>query len=178
MQSTFFSRFQDWLAEWNQGKTRQLLVVLLAVLLGLLIGMVTYTIAKSVLYMIAPPYPTTDYSENPVLLETDPFGSYWVIVVSWTFGTLAGAYCAVRWAKVGQFPAWLAGVLLTAFFLIDLIARPNTMLIFLICPALVALCAWGGGWLGMYVNVQKQYRADAQGAEPVAVAAVEEPISE
>ena len=48
MQSTFMSRFQDWLGEWNDGKTRQLLVVLLAVLLGLLIGMVTYTIAKAV----------------------------------------------------------------------------------------------------------------------------------
>ena len=178
MQSTFFSRFQDWLAEWNQGKTRQLLVVLLAVLLGLLIGMVTYTIAKSVFYSIAPRYPNIDFSAHSDLLKSDPIGSYWVIAVSWIFGTLAGAYCAVRWAKIGQFPAWLAGVLLAAFFLIDLVVQPNTLLIFLICPVLVALCAWGGGWLGMYVNVQKQVRSDAQGSVPAAMTAVEEPISE
>ena len=98
--------------------------------------------------------------------------------MSWIFGTLAGAYCAVRWAKIGQFPAWLTGVLLAAFFLIDLVVQPNTLLIFLICPVLVALCAWGGGWLGMYVNVQKQVRSDAQGNEPATMAAVEEPISE
>lgn len=178
MQSTFMSRFQDWLGEWNDGKTRQLLVVLLAVLLGLLIGMVTYTIAKAVFYAIAPRYPDIDFSAQSELLKSDPIGSFWVIAVSWAFGTTAGAYCAVRWAKIGQFPGWIAGVLLAAFYLIDLFVQPNTLLIFLVCPVIVGLCAWGGGWLGMYINVQKSYKADAPSVEPATSVAVEEPISE
>lgn len=178
--STYTSRFQDWLSEWNDGKTRQVLVVLLAVLLGLLIGMVTYTVAKAVFYDLFPRAPLIDYHDTEQareLLKTDPVGSYWVLAISWVFGTLAGAYCSVRWAKIGQFPAWIVGVLLSAFYLIDLFVQPNTLLVFLVCPALVGLCAWGGGWLGMSVNVQKQIRMDTQTTEP-AVAAAEEPVSE
>lgn len=164
MQSTFMSRFQDWLGEWNDMKTRQVLVVLLAVLMGLLIGMVTYTVAKAVFYDLFPRAPLIDFHDSEqatALLKTDPVGAYWVIAVSWFFGTLAGAYCAVRWAKIGQFPAWITGILLAAFYLIDLFVQPNTLLIFLACPVLVALCAWAGGWLGMYVNVRKHIRSQA-----------------
>jgi len=161
--SSFTSRFQEWMSEWNELKTRQVLVVVLAVLMGLLIGMVTYTVIKAVFYDLFPRAPLIDFNDSAqaaALLKTDPVGSYWVIAVSWAFGTFAGAYFAVRIAKMGQFPAWIAGILLAAFYLIDLFFQPNTLLIFLLTPVIVAGCAYGGGLLGMYVNVQKQMRMD------------------
>ncbi len=48
--STFMSRFQDWLSDWSEGKTRISLVLVLAVLMGLLLGMVGYTIIKQIFY--------------------------------------------------------------------------------------------------------------------------------
>lgn len=166
--SSFTSRFQEWMSEWNELKTRQVLVVVLAVLMGLLIGMVTYTVIKAVFYDLFPRAPLIDFHDSEqaaALLKTDPVGSYWVIAISWAFGTLAAAYCAVRVAKMGQFPAWIAGVLLAAFYLIDLFFQPNTLLIFLLSPVIVAGCAYGGGLLGMYVTVRKQMRMDRNVSE-------------
>ncbi len=167
--SSFTSRFQDWLNDWSDIKTRQTLVVVLAVLLGLLIGVVSYTIIKQVFYDIFPRAPLIDYrdpTQATELLKTDPVGSYWVIAISWMLGTIAGTYCTTRVAKLGQFPAWIAGVLLAAFYLLDLFFQPHTVLIFILCPVLVGAAAYGGGWLGMYVTVQKQMRAAGTAMSP------------
>jgi len=161
--SSFWSRFQDWLSEWSEGKTRISLVLVLAVLMGLLLGMVGYTVIKAVFYDLFPRPPLIDYHDSAQaaeLLKTDPVGAYWVIAVSWILGTVAGAYVAARVARMGQFPGWLAGVLLGAFYLCDLFFQPNTLLIFVLCPILVGVAAWGGSRLGMYVTVRRQIRAD------------------
>ncbi|WP_443750676.1 hypothetical protein [Asticcacaulis solisilvae] len=178
--SSFMGRFQDWLSDWSEGKTRISLVLVLAVLMGLLLGMVGYTIIKQIFYDLFPRPPIIDY-HDPVqaaeLLKTDPVGAYWVIAVSWFLGTIAGAYVAARVAKMGQFAGWLAGVLLAAFYLCDLFFQPNTLLIFVLCPVLVGLAAWAGSWLGMYVNVRKQIRAEQRSA-PVIVPEVSDTVVE
>ena len=67
----------------------------------------------------------------------------------------------MRVAGSGQFPAWLTGILLTAYYWIDLLQLPNTIMLFVLCPILVGLCAWGAGWLTMYFTVQKNLKAEA-----------------
>ncbi len=169
--TSFMGRFQEWLGEWSDGKTRISLVLVLAVLMGLLLGMVGYTVIKAVFYDLFPRPPIIDYhdpAQAAELLKTDPVGAYWVIAVSWILGTIGGAYVAARVAKMGQFPGWIAGVLLAAFFLCDLFFQPNTLLIFALCPVLTGLAAWGGGWLGMYVTVRKQMRSERASAPVIA----------
>ncbi len=62
-------------------------------------------------------------------------------------------------------PGWIAGILLTAYFWIDLLQLPNNMTLFILCPVLVGLTAAAGGYLGMYMTAQKQMRTQA--IEPV-----------
>ncbi len=162
--STFMSRFQEWLDDWNEDRTRNSLIILLAVLAGLLIGLIVYTVGKLLLYDLFPRPPAIDYrdgEEAAKLLNTEPVTSYWVVVISWLLATLGGAYCATRVAKFGQFPGWLAGILLGAFYLVDLLFQPHTLLIFLICPIFVGIAAYGGGWAGAYINGQKMSRTQS-----------------
>ncbi len=157
MQSSF-SRFQTWLGEWNDAKTRQVLVVVLAVLLGVLIGMVLDTALRSIGDYIFPPPPILDMADKDQLRElykTMPMEAYFIKMVSWAFGTLGGGYCAVRIAKLGQFPAWIVGILLFAGYTIGMLGLPNPLWVTILCPVLVGVSAWAGGWLGMYVTVQK-----------------------
>ena len=124
--STFFSRFQDWLSEWSEAKTRQVLIVVLAVLLGVLLGMIVYTISK---YLIAPSFPGLYFDapqERQELMKTVGMQVFVLVPAMWGIGTLIGGYCAVRVAKMGQFPAWIVGILLTAYFWSDLPSLPNT----------------------------------------------------
>lgn len=165
--SSFMSRFQDWLGDWSEGKTRSALIVVLAVLVGLLAALLLYTIMKVVIYDVFPRPPSIDYSdkiEAKKLLDTDPVGAYWVLAISWLFSTVVGSYCTARLAKMGQFTAWIAGIVMGAFYLCDLFFQPHTPLIFVVCPILVGLAAWGGGWLGMYVNVRKQMHSERTSA--------------
>ncbi len=157
MQSSY-ARFQEWLSEWNDAKTRQVLMVVLAVLLGVLIGMLVDTALTSVGNYIFPPPPILDIADKDQLrelLKTMPVEAYFVRILSWIVGTLGGGYCAVRIAKMGQFPAWIVGILLFAGYLIGMLNWPNPLWVMILCPLLVAGCAWGGGWLGMYTNVRR-----------------------
>ncbi|MGZ3297955.1 MAG: hypothetical protein ACXU8O_02975 [Asticcacaulis sp.] len=164
MKASFISRFQEWLSEWDEGKTRQVLVVVLAVLLGLLLGMIVYTISKYLLGQMFP-FPPGLYfdeaEEKRQLMKTVAAQVFILIPVMWAIGTLVGAYCAARVAKLGQFPAWITGVLLTAYFWIDLPSLPNTLMLYVLCPIIVGLCCYASGWLGMYVTVRKELRAQA-----------------
>ncbi len=157
MQSSL-SRFQEWLSEWNDAKTRQVLIVVFAVLLGVLAGMVLDTALRWVGDYIFPPPPILDIADKDQLRElykTMPMEAYFIKMVSWAFGTLGGGYFAVRIAKMGQFPAWIVGILLFAGYLIGMLGLPNPIWVVILCPILVGACAWGGGWLGMYMNVRK-----------------------
>ena len=159
--SSFLSRFQDWLNEWNDGKTRQILIVVLGVLLGLLVGMVLDTILHSVGNYLFPPPPILDMADHEQLKElykTMPLEAYFIQIISWGLGTLAGGYCAVRVAKLGQFPAWIVGILLFSGYLIGMLGLPNPIWVILLCPVLVAVCSWASGWVGMFVTVQKTIR--------------------
>ena len=169
MKSTFTGRFQDWLNDWSDAKTRQILTVVLAVMLGLLAGLLVYTIVKGAIYDLFPRPPAIDFNhsaESDSLLNAYPFEAYWAIVTSWIVGTLAGAYCAVRVAKLGEFPAWITGIALAAFYLLDLLFQPHTPVIIVLCPALAALCAWGGGWIGMFVTLRKGRQSRSNPAVP------------
>jgi hypothetical protein len=163
-------RFQEWLNEWNELKTRQVLVVVLAVLMGLLAGMVVYTISKAIINDVwsYPPglYGLADEEQRQALLKTVAMQVYVCTALAWVVGTLGGCYCATRVAKMGRFPAWIAGVLLTAYYWIDLLFQPHNLPQFLLCPILVGICAYGGGWLGMYVTVRKQIKNGAQAIAP------------
>lgn len=163
--SSFTDRFQDWISEWDEAKTRQVLVVVLAVLSGLLIGMLVYTIAKYVLDQMFP-FPPGIYmveaEQKAELMKTVASQVFIIIPLTWVVGTLVGGYVSVVMGKIGQFPAWIAGILLTAYFWIDLLHLPNTMTLFLLCPVLTGICAFGGGWLGMYMVAQKSVKAQAQ----------------
>lgn len=158
-------RFQEWLSDWDEGKTRQVITTVLAVLCGLLFGLVVYTISKYVLNQVFsfPPglYYMKDEAQREALLNTVAGQVFIVIPITWAVGCFAGGYIAVRMAKLGQFPSWITGILLTAYYLIDLISIPHNTLLFLLCPVLVGLCAWGAGWVGMYVTVQKEMKAEA-----------------
>ena len=159
MKSSFFDRFQDWLSEWDDIKTRQVLVVLLAVLCGTLLALVTYIIIKGAILEFYPRPPRIDYSdpvEASKLMATDPVGAYWAMVVSWILGALMGGYTSARVAKFGQAPAWINGVVLLAFYLLDLFAQPHTPLGFVVCTIIVIVCSYAGGWLGSYVTARKQ----------------------
>lgn len=159
--STFFSRFQDWLGEWSEAKTRQVLIVVLAVLLGLLLGMIVYTISK---YLIAPSFPGLYFDapqERQELMKTVGLQVFVLVPAMWGIGTLIGGYCAVRVAKMGQFTAWIVGILLTAYFWIDLPSLPNTLTLYILCPIVVGLASYAAGWLGMFITVRKELRAQA-----------------
>ena len=155
---TSLSRFQAWMSEWNDAKTRQLLVVVLAVLLGVLIGMSIYLLSKWLANEFWS-YPPGLYLSGPDahdrLLKDSALQIFICTTVSWAVGTLAGGYVSVRLAKLGQFPAWIAGVILASCYWIDLLFQPHTLLQFVLCPFIVAACAWGGGWLGAYMNFRK-----------------------
>ena len=163
--SSFTDRFQDWLSEWDEAKTRQVLVVVLAVLSGLLIGMLVYTIAKYVLDQMFP-FPPGIYmveaEQKAELMKTVASQVFIIIPLTWVVGTLVGGYVSVVMGKIGQFPAWIAGILLTAYFWIDLLHLPNNTTLFLLCPVLTGICAFAGGWLGMYMVAQKSVKAQAQ----------------
>lgn len=162
MKSSFFGRFQDWLSEWDETKTRQVLVVILAVLCGLLLGMVVDTIFHAIGDYMFPPPPVLDMADKDQLrelLKTMPMEAYFIKIISWALGTLAGGYCAVRMAKLGQFPAWIVGILLFAGYLIGMISLPNPLWVLILCPVLVAVCAYGAGWLGMFVTLQKHIKS-------------------
>jgi hypothetical protein len=164
MKRSALTRFQDWLDEWNDGKTRQLLVVVLGILCGILAGMLVYAIAKYVLDQMFP-FPPGLYmvhgAEKAELMKTVLIQLFIVIPLTWAVGTLAGGYCAARMSRLGQFPAWITGILLIAYYWIDLLSLPNDTALFVLCPVVVGLCAWGGGWLGMYVVARKSLRAEA-----------------
>jgi len=165
VKSTFLSRFQDWLSEWSEVKTRQVLIVVLAVMLGLLLGMIVYTISKYLLGQMFPFPPGLYYDEGEEkreLMKTVAAQVFILIPVMWAIGTVVGGYCAARVAKMGQFPAWIAGVLLTAYFWIDLPSLPNTLTLYILCPIIVGLASYGAGWLGMFVTVRKELRSQAQ----------------
>ena len=165
MKSSFFGRFQDWLSEWDDDKTRQVLIVLLAVLIGLLIGLLFDTIAHAIGDYMFPPPPTlnmADKEELRQLYKANPEDAFGIKTLAWAFGTLAGSYTAVRIAKLGQFPAWIVGILLFASYLIGLVSLPTPTWVLIMCPILVAVCAYGAGWLGMYVVMQKGMKAQAQ----------------
>lgn len=158
-----YARFQAWLSEWNDAKTRQVLVVVLAVLMGLFFGMFVDWLLTVVGNYTFPPPPILDIADKDQLrelLKTMPVEAYLVKIVSWVVGTLGGGYAAVRVAKMGQFPAWIVGILLFAGYLIGMLNWPNPLWVVILCPVLVALCAWVAGWLGMNINVRK-YRAEA-----------------
>ncbi len=164
VKSTFFSRFQNWISEWDETKTRQVLVVLLAVLCGLLLGMFIDTVMHALGDYLFPPPPVLNMADKEQLAElykTMAPEAFSIKIISWAVGTLAGGYTAVRMAKKGQFPAWIVGILLFAGYLIALIGLPNPMWLLILCPLLVAVCACGAGWLGMYVTVQKSQSAEA-----------------
>jgi len=161
VKSTFFSRFQDWLNDWHEAKTRQVLIVVLAVLLGVLLGMIIYTLFKG---FIAPNYPGLYFDAQPEreeLMKTVAPQVFLAEAAMWALGTLIGGYSAVRVAKMGQFPAWIVGVLLTAYFWIDMASLPSTLALFILCPIIVGLASYGAGWLGMYITVRKDMRAQA-----------------
>jgi hypothetical protein len=170
MDRSFAGRFQEWLNEWNELKTRQVLVVVLAVLMGLLAGMVVYTISKAIINDIWPLSPGL-YGFGDAAQQENQFNQslmqvYLCTAASWIVGTVGGGYCATRVAKMGRFPAWITGVLLTAYYWIDMLFQPHNLPQFILCPFLVGLCAYGGGWLGMYVTVRKQMKSGAGAAAP------------
>ncbi|HVZ30050.1 MAG TPA: hypothetical protein VG839_06620 [Asticcacaulis sp.] len=168
MDRSFMSRFQEWLNEWSELKTRQVLVVVLAVLMGLLAGMVVYTISKAIINDVwsYPPglYGFGTEADQKEQLNNSLMQIYICTAAAWIVGTLGGSYCATRVAKMGRFPAWIAGVLLTAYYWIDLLFQPHNLPQFLLCPVLVGICAYGGGWLGMYVTVRKQMKSETRSA--------------
>ena len=160
--SSFTGRFQDWLSEWNDAKTRQTLAVVLVVLIGLLIGMVFYTIAKYVMDQLFPFPPglyLVEAEQKAELMKTVAAQVFIIIPTTWAVGTLVGGYFATLFGKVGQFPSWLTGILLTAYFWIDLLHLPNNMTLFILCPILTGVFAWAGGWFGMYMQAQKATKA-------------------
>ena len=164
IKSTFFSRFQSWLSEWDETKTRQVLVVLLAVLVGLLVGLVIDTFTRVVGdFFFSQPLPLDMASKDklPELYSRFGLEAFGIKILSWAVGTLSGGYCSVRMAKMGQFPAWIVGILLFAGYLIGLLAVPSPIWVRILCPLLVAACAYGAGWLGMYVTVQKAQSVQA-----------------
>jgi len=178
--SSFVSRFQDFLGEWSEGRTRNTLIVVLAVLVGLLAALLLYTIMKVVIYDVFPRNPRIDFEHPAVartILDANPLDGYWVLALSWIAGTVAGTYCTARLAKMGQFTAWIAGIVMGAFYLCDLFFQPHTLLAFIICALLTGLAAWGGGWLGMYVNVRKQLQSERTVA-PVIVPDVADTVVE
>jgi len=163
--SSFLDRFQDWLREWDDGKTRQVLVVVLAVLSGLLLGMLLYTIAKYVLDQLFPFPPglyMTDGEQRDELMKTVAVQVFVIIPLTWVVGTLVGSYVATIMGKIGQFPGWISGILLTAYFWIDLLQLPNNLTLFVLCPLLVGACAVAGGYLGMFVTAKKQIRSHTE----------------
>lgn len=164
VRSTFFSRFQEWLSEWDETKTRQVLVVVLAVLVGLLVGLIIDTAMRLLGDFMFPPPPVLNMADKEQLKElyTTMAGEAFAIkILSWALGTLAGGYTAVRVAKMGQFPAWIVGILLYAGYLIGLLSLPVPLWVIIVCPLLVAACAYGAGWLGMYITVQREIKAQA-----------------
>jgi uncharacterized protein YneF (UPF0154 family) len=170
MDRSFGRRFQEWLNEWNELKTRQVLVVVLAVLMGLLAGMVVYTISKAIINW-AWTYPPGVYDIGGADQQKNQINNaqmqiYLCTAAAWIVGTLGGGYCATRVAKMGRFPAWITGVLLVAYYWIDLLFQPRVLPQFLLCPILVAICAYAGGWLGMYVTVRKQMKSDTRDVAP------------
>ncbi len=163
--SSFSGRFQEWLSEWNDAKTRQVLVVVLAVLSGLLIGMLVYTIAKYVLDQLFP-FPPGIYlstgEEKAELMKSVAAQIFVVIPVTWAIGTFAGGFLSVNVGKSGQFPAWITGILLTAYFWIDLLSLPSNTTLFIMCPVVTGLCAYAAGWAAMYRTVQRRQKAPAE----------------
>jgi hypothetical protein len=164
VKSTFFSRFQDWLNDWHEAKTRQVLIVVLAVLLGVLLGMIVYTISKYFLGQMFPFPPGLYFDEGEEkreLMKTVAAQVFILIPVMWAIGTVIGGYCAVRVAKMGQFPAWIVGILLTAYFWIDMGSLPSTLTLYILCPVIAAIACYAAGWLGMFITVRKDLRAQA-----------------
>ncbi|ESQ92182.1 hypothetical protein ABAC460_04650 [Asticcacaulis sp. AC460] len=159
VRSTFFSRFQEWLSEWDETKTRQSLIVVLAVLIGLLVGLIIYTGINY--FFLGPLTDMRDKEQLVAIYKTMTLADFIPDVVAWVSGTLAGGYTAVRIAKLGQFPAWIVGVLLFAFYAVGMVGLPNPIWFVLLCPASVAACAYGAGWLGMYITVQREIKAQA-----------------
>jgi len=161
MKRSTLTRFQNWLGEWDDAKTRQVLVVVLGILCGILLGMVVYTVAKYVLDQMFP-FPPGLYmvrgEEKNELMQSVLIQLFLVIPLTWAIGTLAGGYFATRMSRLGQFPAWITGILLIAYYWIDLLSLPNDTALFVLCPLVVGLCAWGGGWLGMYMIARKTLR--------------------
>ena len=160
--SSFIGRFQDWISEWNDAKTRQTLVVVLVVLSGLLLGMLVYTIAKYVLDQLFPFPPgiyMVDAEQKAELMKTVAGQVFIVIPLTWAVGAFVGGYFATWLGKAGQFPAWLTGILLTAYYWIDLLHLPNTLTLFILCPIIVGVCAFTSGWLGMYMMAQKTIKS-------------------
>lgn len=170
MDRSFVSRFQAWLNEWNELKTRQVLMAVLAVLMGLLAGMVVYTISVSIMnsfWSYPPGVYIGDAAQQEEQFNQSSLQIYLCTAASWAVGTLGGCYCATRVAKMGQFPAWITGILLTAYYWINLLFQPHGGLVeFMLCPVLVGICAYAGGWLGMYVTVRKQMKSDRREATP------------
>jgi MFS family permease len=162
MAKSSLTRFQNWISEWDDSKTRQLLMVVLVVLSGLLAGMLVYTIAKYVLDQLFPFPPglyMVDAEQKAELMKTVASQVFIIIPVTWAVGALIGGYLATAMGKVGQFPAWLTGILLTAYFWIDLLHLPYTTTLFILCPVIVGLCAIASGWLGMYLTAQKAMKS-------------------
>ncbi len=162
--SSFFSRFSNWLQEWDETKTRQVLIVLLGVLAGLLLGMLVYTIAKYALDQMFP-FPPGLYmiqgAEKEALLKTVAVQVFVSIPLTWAIGAFVGGYCAARMGNIGQFPAWISGILLTAYFWLDMLQMPSNTVLYVLCPVLVGVFSVFGGRLGMYVSAKRRLSAEA-----------------
>jgi hypothetical protein len=161
VKSSYFDRLQDWLSEWDDDKTRHLLMVVLGVLVGLLIGLMVDAIAHRALPYLFNDNLNASIATDDLLAQhykTDPFynirGNLWV-AISWMFGSLAGGYVSVRMTKIGEFVAWFTGILLVSSYFIGMLDGPYPVWMWVICPLIVGAAAFGAGRLGDYINARR-----------------------
>lgn len=138
-------------SERTRFQTRHVLMIVLGVLCGLLLGMIVYMLAKYLLDQMFP-FPPGLYmmhgDEKSELMKSVLGQLFLGIPLTWALGTVAGSYCAMRLGRIGPLTGWITGVLLIAYYGLDLQNQPHNIALFVLCPIVVGVAAWAGGWLG------------------------------
>lgn len=166
MSSGYLTRFQNWLKDWDDTKTRHLLMVVLAILTAILIGLIVDGMMNRFINMsIYTRPPILDYSTDKAqlkeLLATMPIEAFIIKILSWIIGAFTAAYVAVRMTKIGDFVGWIAGVILMAIYLIGLLGAPNPLWVWIVCPVVTGLSAFGASLLAERVNARVLAAQDA-----------------
>lgn len=104
---------------------------ILAIVVGVVLGGLVVAMVEAVAHQVYPPPPGVDLSDPEVareVLASAPIGALLMVAAAWALGSLAGGWVSARICNPHRLaPALIAGGILMAFGLLNLLVLPHPL---------------------------------------------------